>query len=102
MASENPTGPGTAKCLTTDEEDKREQAAVLRRVLEIHPQTLTQNELIRDLTGGGSKEFHEIDAVGRAVLELAAAGLLHRLGDEEIVRPTRAALRYFELAEGAA
>jgi formaldehyde-activating enzyme involved in methanogenesis len=101
MADENPTGQGTPKCLTTDEEDKREQAAVLRRVLEIHPQTLTQDELIRDLTGG-SKEFGEIDAVQRAVRELAAAGLLHPPGADGIVRPTRAALRYFELSERAA
>lgn len=101
MASENPTGPGTAKCLTTDEEDRREQAAVLHRVLEIHPQTLTQDELIRDLTSG-SREFREIDAVQRAARELAAAGLIHRPGDDEIVRPTRAALRYFDLSERAA
>ena len=101
MASENPTGPGPAKCLTTCEEDRREEEAVLRRVLEIHPQALTQDELTRDLTGG-SKEFREIDAVQRAVRDLAAAGLLHPSGADGIIRPTRAALRYFELAERAA
>jgi hypothetical protein len=102
MADQNPTGEGTARCLTTNEEDKREEAAVLRRVLEIHPQTFTQDELIRDLTSGGSRDFREVDAVQRAVRELAAAGLLHRPGPDGIVRPTRAALRYFELTERAA
>jgi hypothetical protein len=102
MASENPMGQGTSKCLTTYEEERREQEAVLRRVLEIYPQTLTLDELIRDLTAGGSKEFGEIDAVQRAVRDLAAAGLLHPLGADEIIRPTRAALRYFELTERAA
>ena len=102
MANGNPTGRGPAEGLTTCEEDRREEAAVLRRVLEIHPQTLTQDELIRDLTAGGSKEFREIDAVQRAVRDLAAAGLLHRPGTDGIIRPTRAALRYFELSERAA
>lgn len=97
MATSNPTGQGTAKCLTTYDEDEREEAAVLRRVLEIHPETLTRDELTRELTGGGSKGFSETDAVQRAVRELAAAGLLHSPGEDEIVRPTRAALRCFEL-----
>jgi hypothetical protein len=47
MADSNPTGPGTPECLTTLDEDEREEAAVLRRVLEIHPEMLTQDELIR-------------------------------------------------------
>jgi hypothetical protein len=97
MANANPTGQGTPKCLTTYDEDEREEAAVLRRVLEIHPETLTRDELTRELTGGGSKGFSEADAIQRAVRELAAAGLLHSPGEDEIVRPTRAALRCFEL-----
>jgi hypothetical protein len=101
MASENPMGQGTPKCLITSEENRREEAAVLHRVLEIYPQTLTQDELIRDLTAGGSKGFGEIDAVQRAIRDLAAAGLLHPLGADGITRPTRAALRYFELSERA-
>ncbi len=99
MADSNPTGPGTPKCLTTHDEDEREEAAVLRRVLEIHPETLTQDELIRELTGGGSKTFSEADAVQRAVRDLAAAGLLHRPGEGETVRPTRAAVRLYDLWE---
>jgi hypothetical protein len=99
MADSNPTGPDTPECLTTHDEDEREQAAVLHLVLEIHPQILTQDELIRELTGGGSKTFSEADAVQRAVRDLAAAGLLHRLGEDEVVRPTRAAVRLYDLWE---
>jgi hypothetical protein len=99
MANSNPTGPDAPKCLTTHDEDEREEAAVLRLVLEIHPETLTQGELIRELTGGGSKTFSEADAVQRAVRDLAAAGLLHRPGEDEAVRPTRAAIRFYDLWE---
>lgn len=99
MADSNPTGPGTAKCPTTHDEDEREEAAVLRRILEIHPGALTQAELIRELTGGGSKTFSAADAVQRAVRDLAAAGLLHRPGEDETVRPTRAAVRLYDLWE---
>jgi hypothetical protein len=101
MADEKSTGLGAAKCITTYEEDEREQAAVLRQVLEHHPDALTQDELIRELTAGGSQEMPEVDAVKRAVRDLAATGLFHPLGEDEMVRPTRAAVRYFELSGGA-
>lgn len=101
MADEKSTAPGAARCLTTYEEDQREEAAVLRHVLELNPETFAQDELIRELTGGGSKGFLETDAIERAIRELAAAGLLHRPGEDGIVRPTRAAVRYFELSGGA-
>jgi hypothetical protein len=97
MATSNPTGPSDSRHLTTYDEDDREEAAVLRQVLEHHPATLTRDELTRELTGGGSKGFSEADAMQRAVRELAAAGLLHSPGEDEMVRPTRAALRCFEL-----
>lgn len=100
MAGTNPTGQGTSKCLTTYDEDDREQRAVLRQVLELQPDLLTQDELIRELTGGGSRAFGDVDAVERAVRDLAATGLFHPLGEDEMVRPTRAAIRYFELSGG--
>lgn len=87
--------------VTNDVEDDRLQVAVLRLVLELHPATLTMDELIREMTGGGSRDFGEIDAIQRAVRELAGSGLLHRPGEEEKVRPTRTALRYFDLTGGA-
>jgi hypothetical protein len=100
MATSNPTGQGAAKCLTTYDEDDREEGAVLRQVLEYHPATLTQDELTREMTGGGSTSFSDVDRIERAVRELAATGLLHRPGEDGIVRPTRAAIRYFELSGG--
>lgn len=84
MADSNPTGRGAPECPATHDDDEREEAAVLGRILEIHPETLTQEELIRDLTGGGSKVYPEVDAVQRAVRDLAAAGLLHRPGEDEV------------------
>jgi hypothetical protein len=74
------------------------EAAVLRLVLEFHPDAFTKDELLREITQGGSTEFSEVDANERAVRDLAAAGLLHPLGDEGFVRPTRPALRFFKLA----
>ena len=100
MAGTNPTGQGTAKCLTTFDEDEREESAVLRQVLEYYPATLTQGELIREMTGGGSTAFGDADAIERAVRELAATGLFPRPGEDGIVRPTRAAVRYSELSGG--
>ncbi|MGN6664633.1 MAG: hypothetical protein ACTHK6_10585 [Solirubrobacterales bacterium] len=52
------------------------------------------------MTSGGSTAFADVDRVDRAVRDLAAAGLLHRPGKDETVRPTRAAVRYFELSGG--
>lgn len=66
--------------VTNDVEDDRLQVAVLRLVL--YPATLTMDELIREMTGGGSRDFGEIDAIQRAVRELAGSGLLHRPGEE--------------------
>jgi hypothetical protein len=101
MADQNPTGLGAAKCLTTFDEDEREQRAVLRFVLELYPATLTQDELLRELTGGGFPGHSESDAIWRAIRDLAASGLLHSLGEDEMLRPTRAAMRYWELTGGA-
>ncbi|HSS43008.1 MAG TPA: hypothetical protein VLK37_10745 [Solirubrobacterales bacterium] len=84
--------------ITTYDEDDREQWAVLRRILELHPATLTMDELTRELNGGRPREFCEVDRVERAVRELAGTGLLHRPGEEEMVLPTRSALRFFELS----
>jgi hypothetical protein len=100
MADEKSMGPGAARFLTTHDEDQREQRAVLQQILEYHPAALTQDELTREMTSGGSTAFADVDAVARAVRELSASGLLHRPGEDEMVRPTRAALRYFELTNG--
>jgi hypothetical protein len=96
---DHPKGAGDGPAIT--DEDDREQAAILRRVLELDPAALTLDELVREMTGGGTREFSEFDAIQQAVRELAGSGLLHRPGEGEVVRPTRAAVRYSELTEDA-
>jgi hypothetical protein len=99
MADENPTGPGAAQRLTTAAEDTRDQAAVLRHVLDLHPETLTLDELMREmLIAVSSSQFAaEDDASRRAVRDLAAVGLLHEEGSRVI--PTRAAVVFHSLYE---
>jgi hypothetical protein len=81
---------------TTWAEDESVESAVLRQLLDLHPTRLTLEELLREVSGG-SGDFAARDAVERAVRELAAVGLLHQ--GEEFVAPTRAALRFNELAD---
>lgn len=81
---------------TTAAEDAATESAVLLQVLHLHPTQVTVAELVRDVGGEGGG-FAERDAVERAVRELVAAGLLHRR--EEFALPTRAALRFSQLAD---
>lgn len=102
MADEKSTDPGPGRRFQLNhEEDDQLEAAVLHRVLETHPDAFTKGELFREMTKGESSEFSEVDANERAVRDLAAVGLFHPLGAEGFVRPTRAALRFFELSGGA-
>jgi len=81
---------------TTAAEDIKARARVLREVLDLYPETLTLDELVRELTVD-SVEFQERDRVQRAVRDLIAGGLIHRVGD--LVLPTRAAVNFHELGE---
>jgi predicted transcriptional regulator len=81
---------------TPAEQDAAVEAAVLRQLLALHPVQVTLEELHREL-GIDPEDFAQRDAVERAVQDLAAAGLLHRL--DEFAIPTRAALRFSELIE---
>jgi hypothetical protein len=101
MAEENPKGLEPPKFLTTYDEDERDQRAVLRQVLFLHPASLTRSELARELTRAGQWEVLSEDAVKRAVRDLAGTGLLHPPCEADRVLPTRAALRYYELSGGA-
>jgi hypothetical protein len=98
MADEKSTDSGCGRFRLNHEEDDALERAVLSLVFESHPDAFTKDELLREMTQGRSTEFSAVDANQRAVRNLAAAGLLHPLGDEEFVRPTRAACRFFELA----
>lgn len=93
---DKPSGAGHERAKTTAAEDDYAEAAVLREVLQLYPESMTLEELIRFKTVA-STEFAEVDRVRRAVRELIAVGLLHQVG--ELVLPTRAAVRSGELAE---
>jgi hypothetical protein len=94
---DKPSGAADDGATTTADQDDRDQAAVLREVLFLYPETITLPELIRELTVGSS-EFHDRDRVERAVRDLTAGGLLHRR-DDDLVLPTRPAVRFYSLAE---
>jgi hypothetical protein len=81
---------------TTHEADQATEAAVMRTVLDIHPTPLTVAELMRELSGE-QPEFAERDAIERAVRDLTGSGLLHHR--QELLMPTRAALRFSELLD---
>jgi Fe2+ or Zn2+ uptake regulation protein len=81
---------------TTAAEDVQDQRRVLEEVLFHYPETLTLDELVRELTID-SPEFLEQDCVKRAVRDLTAGGLIHRVGD--LVLPTRAAVLYRSLED---
>lgn len=93
---DQPRGAGEPRALTAAEQEAREECRVLREVLSIYPESLTLEELIRELTSG-SPELSDKDAVQVAVLELIGCGLLHRLGD--LVLPTRPAVVFYALAQ---
>jgi hypothetical protein len=87
---------GRDEIRSTAEDDAATESAVLQQVLELHPTSLTMEELVREMgedeRGGGERE-----AVERAVRDLVATGLLHH--SDAFVRPTRAALRFEQLLE---
>ena len=77
--------------------DARDQTAVLRHVLDLYPETLTRDELVREMTCFSSLQSSERDAIERAVRDLVAVGLLHKEGSR--VFPTRAAVAFHDLYE---
>jgi negative regulator of replication initiation len=84
------------ECRTTWAEDEDVESTVLRRLLDLHPTRVTLEELTREV-GSGDRAFRERDAIERAVRELDAVGLLHRV--DAFLTPTRAALRFSELLD---
>jgi hypothetical protein len=86
---DKPKGAGHASAATTAQEDYRDQAAVLRQILDLHPEPLTLVELTREMTID-STDHTEQDRIERAVRDLIGGGVLHLVGD--LVLPTRTAV----------
>ena len=87
--------PADEEKMTNDSVDARLEALLIQRVLDLHPSRVTTDELVRDLTG--TDDFAARDGIERAIVELTRSGLLHPVGDEGFVTPTRAAIRLGEL-----
>jgi hypothetical protein len=87
---------GDERATTTAEQDARDQARVLREVLDAYPESFTLAELTRELTID-STDFSERDRIERAVRDLIAGGLAHLVGD--LVLPTRAAANFHSLGD---
>jgi hypothetical protein len=83
--------------LTPAGEDLRDQSVVLNYILHLYPQTLTFEELSRELTGN-SRDFERRDQVERAVTALVGTGLLRRV--DTLVLPTRAATHFYGIGGG--
>ena len=86
---DKPSGAGDERATTTAQEDHRDQARVLRTILDLHPEPLTLAELTREMTID-STDHAERDRIERAVRDLIGVGVLHLVGD--LVLPTRAAV----------
>jgi hypothetical protein len=76
-------------------EDQRDEGAVLRHVVEVHPATLRLSDLIREFSD--PEDFGSRDRIERAVRELVKGGALFRC--EGAVLPTRQALYLFDVLE---
>ena len=95
----SPTVPSILAVAVADRADAERtdeawQLAVLTRVLALHPERLSADELRRE-TLSGRREVAVVDAHDRAVDDLVAAGLLRRDGDSVIA--TRAAMHFARL-----
>jgi hypothetical protein len=91
---DKPSGAGHERATTTADQDDRDQRAVLQEVLQIYPEVLTLEELLRHFGAFNSGR----DSIERAVRDLAAAGLL-RPDTKPLVMPTRAAVRFDQLVD---
>jgi hypothetical protein len=76
-------------------EDRRDEGAVLRHVVETHPTTLRLSDLLRELAD--PDDFSRRDAIERAVRELVAGGALFRCGGALL--PTRQSLYLWDILE---
>jgi hypothetical protein len=76
---------------TNDARDRRHEAAVLARIVWLHPTHLTECELLLSLFAEGD----EVDTYERAIRDLVSVGLLRWEG--ESILPTLAAIEAAEI-----
>ncbi len=79
---------------TNATKDLRDQGVILIHVLTLHPAHLRLVELVREVTAG-SADFADTDRFQRAARDLVSVGLLFI--SDELLLPTRAALRFNEI-----
>jgi hypothetical protein len=92
---DKPKGDGADAGATTTAMDLRDQGVVLIHVLTLHPAHLRLPEVVREVAAG-SADLADADRFGQATCDLVAVGLLFE--SAELVVPTRAALRFNEIA----
>jgi hypothetical protein len=95
MPCQDPRDAGDEACGSTNsDQDWKDQAVVLRHVLDVYPDRLTIPDLVCELTAG-EEAFADRDAFERAIRDLTGVGLLRCPCG--IVEPTRAALAFHRL-----
>ena len=75
---------------------RRLESSLLLHLVILHPIELTLDELVEELSVDGAGGSHR-EAIVRATESLAMVGLVRRQGP--LVRPTPAAIRFYELWE---
>lgn len=93
MAGTDSMDCGPDRAQSNDLKDLRDQGVVLIHVLTLHPAHVRLVELVLEVTAG-SADFADTDRFQRAARDLVGAGLL--IVSDELVIPTRAALRFNE------
>jgi hypothetical protein len=77
----------TATSVTPEQEDLTLQSSVINLLFQKHPVQLTLGEVVGEIVTDPA-DFAQLDAVERAVRDLAKGGVVHR---GEFIVPTRTA-----------
>lgn len=94
MASTDSMDCGPDRTQSNDLKDLHDQGVVLIHVLTLHPAHVRLAELVREVTAG-SADFADTDRFHRAARDLVSVDLL--FVSDELLLPTRAALRFNEI-----
>lgn len=72
------------------------ERTILEEVLELHPRRLTADALLLRIVGD-PEDDREVETATDAIRKLGVSGLVRQRDDDQMVTPTQAALRAFEL-----